>query len=72
MRTCIRPAAIGLMLLFTGSTLAGNVLAGNMPADDWPMYRKDAGRTAVCQSRISDDLTLRWTRQLPPLTPRIS
>lgn len=33
------------------------------------MYRKDSGRTAVCESELPDDLTLRWTRQLPELTP---
>jgi len=38
-------------------------------ADDWPMYRKDSGRTAVTQTELPTDLTLRWTRQLPPLAP---
>ena len=33
------------------------------------MYRKDSGRTAICTSDLPRDLTLRWTRQLPPLTP---
>lgn len=43
--------------------------AGNVIASDWPMYRKDVGRTAVCSSEMPVDLTLRWTRQLPRLTP---
>ena len=33
------------------------------------MYRKDSGRTTACQSGIPSELTLRWRRQLPPLTP---
>ena len=47
------------------------LIAGDVVASDWPMYRKDIGRTAVCQSEMPSDLTLRWTRQLPPLTPEI-
>ena len=43
--------------------------AGDTLADDWPMYRKDTGRTGVCKSEIPNDLSLRWTRQLPPLRP---
>lgn len=38
-------------------------------ADDWPMYRKDVGRTAVCRSELPPDLTLQWNRELPALTP---
>jgi outer membrane protein assembly factor BamB len=48
-----------VLLLFVGDAFAA----------DWPMYRKDSGRTAVCRSDLPSDLTLRWTRQLPPLTP---
>ena len=45
------------------------LLTDNVGADDWPMYRKDSGRTAACQSNIPSEPTLRWRRQLPPLTP---
>lgn len=45
------------------------LIACRANADDWPMYRKDVGRTAVCQSEMPSNLTLRWTRDLPVLTP---
>lgn len=38
-------------------------------ANDWPMYRKNSGRTAVSKSEMPSDLRLGWTRQLPPLEP---
>ena len=45
------------------------LIVGQANAGDWPMYRRDAGRTAVCRSEMPSNLTLRWARQLPPLTP---
>ncbi len=45
------------------------LVANDIIANDWPMYRKDMGRTAVYSSDLPSDLTLRWTRELPPLTP---
>ena len=56
----------------TLNQLTGSILllfAGDVVANDWPMYRKDMGRTAVCESEMPSNLTLQWTRQLPPLTP---
>ena len=38
-------------------------------AGDWPMWRRDAGRTAVSADAVPDKPTLRWKRELPPLTP---
>ena len=38
-------------------------------ADDWPMWRRDAGRTAVSADAVPDKATLKWKRKLPPLTP---
>ena len=38
-------------------------------ASDWPMWRADAGRTGVSSDELSDDLSLRWVRHLPPLKP---
>ncbi len=38
-------------------------------ADDWPMWRFDAGRTAVSTEVLPDDLQLLWSRKLPPLKP---
>lgn len=53
------------VVLFLGSVL----LAQGVPAEDWPMYRKDAGRRGVTMDPLPNDLELAWTRQLPPLTP---
>jgi len=36
-------------------------------ADDWPMWRCDAGRTASSDQRLADVLHLQWVRSLPPL-----
>jgi glycerophosphoryl diester phosphodiesterase len=36
---------------------------------DWPMWRRDAGRTAVSAHKLPADLSLRWVRHLPPLRP---
>ena len=45
------------------------VVLGRAFSADWPMYRKDAGRTALCKAELPTNVTLRWTRQLPPLKP---
>ena len=46
--------------------LLGNMIA---VADDWPMWRKNAGRTAVTSETLPEKLTLRWRRELPRTTP---
>lgn len=38
-------------------------------ADDWPMWRRDAGRTAVAPSELPDSMSLSWARQLPSIRP---
>ncbi len=38
-------------------------------ADDWPMWRYDAGRTAAAPAALPGELHLQWVRQLPPLQP---
>ncbi len=38
-------------------------------ANDWPMYRCDAGRRGVAQYSLSENLSLAWSRELPKLTP---
>ena len=35
-------------------------------AADWPMWRFDSGRTASSPHALPDDLSLGWTRRLPP------
>lgn len=38
-------------------------------ADDWPMWRHDAGRTNVSSEAIPTPLHIQWKRQLPPVQP---
>jgi len=38
-------------------------------AADWPQWRYDAGRTAACPGRLSDQLHLQWVREYPALEP---
>lgn len=51
----------------------GLVLAGLTPttltADDWPMWRYDAGRTAATPMPMEDQLHVLWSRQLPAARP---
>ena len=37
-------------------------------AEDWPMWRHDAHRSAASPQSLAADLHLQWTRDLPPLT----
>ncbi len=38
-------------------------------ADDWPMYRHDAGRRGATHDSVPKDLRLAWSRELPPPAP---
>ncbi len=38
-------------------------------ADDWPMWRHDAGRTGVIATPLPESLQLQWVRHLPALKP---
>lgn len=38
-------------------------------AEDWPMYRHDAGRRGVTSTSLPKNPQLAWVRNLPPLTP---
>ncbi|MDG1872475.1 MAG: PQQ-binding-like beta-propeller repeat protein [Mariniblastus sp.] len=66
-----QPTVTGHSMRFIGfiPAILLTLVVGKTMADDWPMYRKDAGRMAICQTDLPSDLTLRWTRQLPPLKP---
>ncbi len=44
-------------------------LWGQAIADDWPMYRGNAGRTGTTSESLHDKLVLSWERELPRLTP---
>lgn len=39
------------------------------PAADWPMWRRDAGRTGVTQDVLPEKLELKWVRKLPTIEP---
>ncbi|MDB4757440.1 PQQ-binding-like beta-propeller repeat protein [Akkermansiaceae bacterium] len=36
---------------------------------DWPMWRNDTGRTAQSAEVLAENLSLQWSRRLPPLKP---
>lgn len=38
-------------------------------ADDWPMWRSDAGRTGVTRESLPEKLELKWVRKLPVIEP---
>ncbi len=37
--------------------------------EDWPMWRRDAQRTAVSSEKLPEELHLQWVRHYPPLNP---
>jgi outer membrane protein assembly factor BamB len=43
--------------------------AFNLFAADWPMWRYDAARSAATPAGLSTNLTLLWSRKLPPVRP---
>lgn len=38
-------------------------------AEDWPMWRSDAGRTGVTKESLPEKLELKWVRKLPAIEP---
>jgi outer membrane protein assembly factor BamB len=38
-------------------------------ADDWPMWRHDAARSAKSSEILPENLSLQWAREYPPLRP---
>ncbi|MCH7727511.1 MAG: hypothetical protein IH991_13660, partial [Planctomycetes bacterium] len=38
-------------------------------AEDWPMWRRDAARSATTAEKLPDELHLRWVRTYPKLQP---
>ncbi|MCE9556958.1 MAG: PQQ-binding-like beta-propeller repeat protein [Planctomycetes bacterium] len=56
--------------LVLGLFLVGFPSFGSLSrAEDWPMWRYDAGRTASTPQQLPDKLTLAWTTQLKPPAP---
>ena len=45
------------------------LFAGAIQADDWPMWRYDAGRTAAVNENLPNQLSLSWSLELPKLKP---
>lgn len=55
--------------LFGSFLLATSVLSAVCAASDWPMWRRDAGRTGVTEEQLPAKLELLWSRVLPTTTP---
>ncbi|MFV1966797.1 MAG: PQQ-binding-like beta-propeller repeat protein [Pirellulaceae bacterium] len=51
------------------SLIPAVLCAATSLADDWPMWRCDAGRTAASKESLPAQLELQWTRVLPPRRP---
>jgi outer membrane protein assembly factor BamB len=53
----------------TNHTLAVLLVTGSLAASaaDWPMWRYDAARSAAAPGDIATNLTLLWSRRLPPV-----
>lgn len=56
-------------LLLSQFFVAISIVSAACPAADWPMYRRDAGRTGGIDEILPAELVLRWSRQLPSITP---
>jgi outer membrane protein assembly factor BamB len=59
-----RKSAATLLIVFLGSCLLPPAFAA-----DWPMWRYDAGRTAVSPETLPAELHLQWVRRLAPPSP---
>ena len=55
--------------LFGTLLLTVPVMTAVCAASDWPMWRRDAGRTGVTEELLPAKLELRWSRVLPTTTP---
>jgi outer membrane protein assembly factor BamB len=63
--TTLNPAKRCLLVLLGGLLFA----AAPVHAEDWPMWRHDAGRSGVTSLKLSDDLSVQWELDLPLPTP---
>ncbi|MFT6178426.1 MAG: hypothetical protein ACJAQT_001272 [Akkermansiaceae bacterium] len=57
------------MKTFLMGAIAASLFSGVVAGADWPMWRNDTGRTADSTEALAENLSLRWSRQLPPLKP---
>ena len=58
-------AAVGTIL----TVPLGSFTTRDLEASDWPMWRRDPGRTAVSPDRLPRPLRLQWTKRLRALKP---
>jgi hypothetical protein len=59
-----------LAFSFTANFVVAAVCSMNVcSADDWPMWRSDAGRTGVAKESLPENLELKWVRKLPAIEP---
>ncbi|MDB4646507.1 hypothetical protein OAF51_03290, partial [Akkermansiaceae bacterium] len=54
---------------FLKRTIIVSIFSGLALGADWPMWRNDTGRTAQSAEVLADNLSLQWSRRLPPLKP---
>ena len=45
------------------------LMTSRVAADDWPMWRHDAARSAESKQELPEELDLLWVRELPQLKP---
>lgn len=55
------------MIVLMGLVFGGSVFCAN--AEDWPMWRYDAQRSANSPQVLTDNLQLQWELEYPPLEP---
>ena len=57
------------MKAFLMGATAAWFFSGVTVGADWPMWRHDTGRTSDSAEALAENLSLRWSRELPRLTP---
>ncbi len=63
-----RPWLLVLSFIATSAVAAG-FSVNFCWANDWPMWRSDAGRTGVTTESLPEKLELKWVRKLPAISP---
>ncbi|WP_417851855.1 PQQ-binding-like beta-propeller repeat protein [Thalassoglobus sp.] len=58
-----------IVILSTVCMSAAFMSTNDVHASDWPMWRRDSGRTSVTEDVVPEALELKWTRELPPIEP---
>ena len=63
---------LGILCLSSPGSLSPRAIPAPVPelsADDWPMWRRDAQRSAASPKALPDALHVQWVHRLPPLRP---